>query len=41
MAKLTPTEARQGRYGRPVLIVLTVSFVIAVIALGTVAALTI
>ncbi|WP_420566264.1 hypothetical protein [Thalassobaculum sp.] len=37
MTKLTPTEARQGRWGSPVLVVLAVSVTIAVVALGAVA----
>ncbi|WPZ33950.1 hypothetical protein T8K17_22260 [Thalassobaculum sp. OXR-137] len=37
MTKLTPTEARQARRGRPVLVVLTISFAIAVAALSVVA----
>lgn len=37
MTKLTPTEARQARRGKPVLVVLTISFALAVFALGAVA----
>lgn len=37
MTKLTPTEARQARRGFPVLMVLGISVVIAVVALGAVA----
>ena len=37
MTKLSPTEARQGRKGRPVLIVLAISVAIAVVAIGVIA----
>jgi hypothetical protein len=33
-AELNPTEARQGRWGRPVFVVLVVSVALATLALG-------